>query len=98
MGGVITRDDVERAAQEERDFDPEGFWRVKGARDLPPLGRAILRELYQWREGVAMVRRWTDEFLNESQFTSHGISPAPPPATTPARDDAAEHRAPVRAQ
>ncbi|WP_017583829.1 ATP-grasp domain-containing protein [Nocardiopsis valliformis] len=30
-----------------------------------------------WREGVAMVRRWTDEFLPEEQFNSHGISPAP---------------------
>ena len=30
-----------------------------------------------WREGVAMVRRWTDDFLDESEFTSHGISPTP---------------------
>ncbi|GHC90896.1 carbamoyl phosphate synthase-like protein [Nocardiopsis terrae] len=34
----------------------------------------------EWREGVAMVRRWTDEFLSEEQFTSHGLSPAPPGA------------------
>ncbi|WP_026122762.1 ATP-grasp domain-containing protein [Nocardiopsis halotolerans] len=32
----------------------------------------------EWREGVAMVRRWTEDFLTESEFTSHGISPAPP--------------------
>lgn len=31
----------------------------------------------EWREGVAMVRRWSDEFLSEREFTSHGISPAP---------------------
>lgn len=30
-----------------------------------------------WREGVAMVRRWSEEFLPEEQFNSHGISPAP---------------------
>ncbi|MEU3017562.1 MULTISPECIES: ATP-grasp domain-containing protein [unclassified Nocardiopsis] len=31
----------------------------------------------EWREGVAMVRRWTDEFMSEERFASHGISPAP---------------------
>ncbi|MBR8745066.1 ATP-grasp domain-containing protein [Nocardiopsis sp. MG754419] len=30
-----------------------------------------------WREGVAMVRRWSDEFISEGDFTAHGISPAP---------------------
>ena len=34
----------------------EAFLRVKGARDLTPRGLAILRELYQWREGVAKER------------------------------------------
>ncbi len=52
-----------------------------------------------WQEGVAMVRRWTDEFLSETQFASHGISPASPPAAPPARDGVpADHRAPVRAR
>lgn len=44
----------------------------------------------EWREGVAMVRRWTDEFVSEAEFTAHGISPAPvgaralgPPAAAP---------------
>lgn len=32
------------------------FLRMKGARDLPPRGLAILRELFQWREGVAEER------------------------------------------
>lgn len=36
----------------------------------------------EWREGVAMVRRWTDEFLPEEQFDSHGISPAPAPTSS----------------
>ena len=26
-----------------------------------------------------MVRRWTDEFLDEERFASHGLSPAPLP-------------------
>lgn len=41
-----------------------------------------------WREGVTMVRRWTDEFIDEEQFASHGISPAPTAVGVPARDPA----------
>lgn len=51
----------------------------------------------QWREGVAMVRRWTDEFISEDRFTSHGFSPGPLPFTAPTRDGrpAPEGHAPV---
>ena len=34
----------------ERPFDPDGFWRTKGARDLAPTELAVLRELYLWRD------------------------------------------------
>jgi ribonuclease D len=37
-------------------FDPEGFWRVKGAFDLTGRERAILRELYIWRDKEARHR------------------------------------------
>jgi ribonuclease D len=37
----------------EPDESREAWMKVKGARDLPPRGMAILRELHAWREGVA---------------------------------------------
>jgi ribonuclease D len=37
----------------EKPFDPDGFWRIKGARDLRSDQLAVLRELYLWRDGQA---------------------------------------------
>ncbi len=34
-------------------FDPEGFWRITGARALSPRGASVLRELYLYREKQA---------------------------------------------
>lgn len=36
-----------------RPFDPEGFWRMRGARELPPKSQAVLQALYLWREDKA---------------------------------------------
>ncbi|MBI2761395.1 MAG: HRDC domain-containing protein [Chloroflexi bacterium] len=44
---------VSRSTPEDRPFDPESFWRIKGARDLPPRSRAVLRALYTFRDGRA---------------------------------------------
>jgi len=44
---------LESATARERVFDPEGWWRIKGAYGLAPVERAILRELYIWRDGQA---------------------------------------------
>lgn len=40
-----------------------------------------------WREGVTMVRRWTDEFISEEEFTSHGLTPAPAVPMVTREDD-----------
>lgn len=40
----------------EAEDERAAFMRIKGARDLPPRGLAILRELYDWRERVARER------------------------------------------
>ncbi|HIQ02195.1 MAG TPA: ribonuclease D, partial [Anaerolineales bacterium] len=37
-------------------FGPEAFWRVKGGRDLTERERAVLWELYRWRDRVARER------------------------------------------
>jgi ribonuclease D len=37
-------------------FDPEGFWRVKGAHDLAEDECAVLRELWIWRDNEARRR------------------------------------------
>lgn len=34
-------------------FDPDDFWRIKGARELTPSQQAILRELYSFRDKLA---------------------------------------------
>ncbi len=37
----------------EKPFDAEGFWRIKGARDLRGNELAVLRQLYLWRDEQA---------------------------------------------
>jgi ribonuclease D len=44
---------LESASARERSFDPESFWRLKGAFALDPRGRAVLRELFIWRDRQA---------------------------------------------
>lgn len=40
----------------EKPFDPDGFWRGKGVRDLQPHEVAIFRELYLWRDQQARTQ------------------------------------------
>lgn len=37
----------------EKPFDPDGFWRLRNARDLYPQELAVLRQLYLWRDEQA---------------------------------------------
>jgi ribonuclease D len=38
-----------------RQFDPDGFWRIKKVRDLDEVGRAVLRALYLYRDERAQA-------------------------------------------
>lgn len=38
---------------EHKGFDPDGFWRLSGVRQLDDVGRGVLRELYLFRERQA---------------------------------------------
>ncbi len=40
----------------ERIFDPEAFWHIRGVRELPPRGQAVLRSLFIFREEEARRR------------------------------------------
>jgi len=44
---------VAQATWSRKPFDPECFWRVKGACDLDDVGRGILKALVVWREEYA---------------------------------------------
>jgi ribonuclease D len=44
------------AVWQAKTFDPDGFWRIRGARDLDAAGRAVLRELYFFRDREARQR------------------------------------------
>ena len=42
-----------KARREQKDFDPDGFWRLPGVRNLDDAGRGVLRQLYLYREDRA---------------------------------------------
>ena len=44
---------LERIEPPERVFNPDDFWHIKGAKDLPPQKRAVLKSLYLFREKKA---------------------------------------------
>jgi ribonuclease D len=41
---------LEQRIWPEREFDAQGYLRIKGARKLSPRGLAVLRELFMWRD------------------------------------------------
>jgi len=47
---------VSRVVPEEHGSEEQGFWRIKGARELPPRARAVLRELYLFRDERARAQ------------------------------------------
>jgi ribonuclease D len=66
--------------------DPESaFMRMKGARDVPPRGLAVLRELFAWRESVASERDVATFRVVPNQ-TLLGLSVNPPRSTGSLRE------------
>ncbi|HEX9936443.1 MAG TPA: ribonuclease D [Longimicrobium sp.] len=62
----------------EPDESREAWMKVKGARDLPPRGLAILRELYEWREGVAReMDRATFRVMGNQSLLEMSVNPPP---------------------
>ncbi|HSU15538.1 ribonuclease D [Longimicrobium sp.] len=54
----------------------ESWMKVKGARDLQPRGLAVLRELYEWREGVAReLDRATFRVLGNQALIEMAMAP-----------------------
>jgi ribonuclease D len=48
-------DKVAQTCWQPREFDPEGFWRLPGARELDDEGRGVLRALYVFRDRQAQA-------------------------------------------
>src|SRR4051794_27682973 len=75
----------EQTRWEGPDESREAWMKVKGARDLPPRGMAVLRELYAWREGVAReLDRATFRVLGNQSLIA--MSLAPPKGTSALKD------------
>ena len=44
---------VTKVEPASKEFNPDRFWRIKGARDLSPHQQAVLRELFIWRDKLS---------------------------------------------
>jgi ribonuclease D len=72
--------EVTTAVWQGGEFDPNGFWRIRGARDLDPVGLAVLRELYLFRDREAR-RRDRPSFKVIADSTLVRLASARPQAT-----------------
>ncbi len=75
----------------ERIFDPEAFWHIRGVRELPPRGQAILRALFVFREEEAR-RRDTPPFkvINDAmllRIAEHAVAEKGPVENVPGVSD-----------
>jgi ribonuclease D len=73
------REEFERLTRVEptpRHFDPEGYWNVKGARELEPQALGILRELYRLRDNQA--QRKSPAIQNSLEATLVALSASAP--------------------
>jgi ribonuclease D len=64
---------------EPKEFDPLGFWRIPGVRELDDVGRGILRELYLYRDRQARAEN-RPPFRVISNQALLTLSEEPPPS------------------
>lgn len=62
---------------EPKGFDPDGFWRLSGVRDLDDVGRGVLRELYLFRDQQAQAenRPWFRVISNQALLAVSELRP-----------------------
>jgi len=58
-------------------FDPAGFWKIKGSRDLSPQALPLLAALYRWRDQLAKDRNLPPGRLINNEFLASLANHAP---------------------
>lgn len=81
-----------RVQSTARQFDPNNFWRIRGARDLSPNKQAVLRRLYIFRDGLASTLNLPPFKVISDTYLVHLANASPSTRRTLARVKGLSHR------